>query len=174
VKANQPTLLEDVQRICTAEAPIGRHQTTETARSRQEERVVEVFNAGGHFRNSEWEPFIAGVIRVGRWRLERDAKTGLWDSASEISYYVSNTVFSAQASGCAVRGHWGIENRHHYPRHVTMGEDASRVRKNPGILARIRSFAANIMRANTVSNVNDSRYRNAVGGLDQLKKYRFM
>ena len=49
--------------------------------------------------------------------------------------------------------------------------DACRVRKNPGILARIRSFAANIMRANNVANMTDARYRNAIGGLDQLFTY---
>ena len=55
-----------------------------------------------------------------------------------------------------------------------MAEDASRVRKNPGIMARIRSFAANILRANNVSNMADARYRNALGGLDHLAKYKFM
>ena len=30
------------------------------------------------------------------------------------------------------RGHWGIENGLHYVRDVTMGEDASRVRKGSG------------------------------------------
>ena len=102
---------------------------------------------------------------------ERDTATGLWNLASETSYHVSNAVFSAHAAGGAIRAHWGIENRHHYPRDVTMGEDACRVRKNPGILARIRSFAANIMRANNVANMTDARYRNAIGGLDRLFSY---
>lgn len=55
-----------------------------------------------------------------------------------------------------------------------MAEDASRVRKNPGILARIRSFAANILRANGVENVRDARYRLAIGGLDALLRCRVM
>ena len=127
--------------------------------------------AGANFRDTEWAPFIAAVIRVHRRRLERDTATGLWNLASETSYHVSNAVFSAHAAGGAIRAHWGIENRHHYPRDVTMGEDACRVRKNPGILARIRSFAANIMRANNVANMTDARYRNAIGGLDRLFSY---
>jgi predicted transposase YbfD/YdcC len=53
---------------------------------------------------------------------------------------VSNAVFSVYAAGAAMRAHWGIENRHYYLRDATMGEDACRVRKNSGILA--RSFAA--------------------------------
>jgi hypothetical protein len=53
-----------------------------------------------------------------------------------------------------------------------MAEEASRVRKNPGILARICSFAANILRANGVKNMRDARYRLAIGGIDALFRYR--
>ena len=39
------------------------------------------------------------------------------------------------------RGHWGIENGLHYRRDVTMGEDASRVRKGvaPQVMAALRN-----------------------------------
>ena len=128
VKANQPTLFGDVQRLCDEREPLDRHETIDAARARHETRHVEVFDAGTHFRDTEWAPFIAAVIRVHRRRLERDTATGLWNLASETSYHVSNAVFSAHAAGGAIRAHWGIENRHHYPRDVTMGEDACRVR----------------------------------------------
>ena len=123
---------------------------------------------------AKWQPFLATVIRVDRHRLERNAKTGLWKPASEVSYYVANTALSVETAAGAIRGHWGIENRHQYPRDVAMGEDASWVRKNPGILARIRSFATNIMRANKVDNLSDARYRNALGGLEKLAQYHVM
>ncbi len=171
VKANQPTLLHDVLQLCEEHEPLDRHETTDTARARHETRSVEVFDAGTYFHDTEWAPFIAAVIRVHRRRLVRHTATGLWNTASETSYHVTNAMFSAAAAGTAIRAHWGIENRHHYPRDVTMGEDACRVRKNPGILARIRSFAANIMRANNVANMTDARYRNAIGGLDSLFRY---
>ncbi len=35
-------------------------------------------------------------------------------------------------------------------------------------MARISSFAANILRANKVANMTDARYRIALGGLDHL------
>ena len=40
------------------------------------------------------------------------------------------------------RGHWGIENGLHYVRDVTMGEDASRVRKGsaPQVMAALRNL----------------------------------
>ncbi|MCW2242531.1 hypothetical protein [Azospirillum canadense] len=53
-----------------------------------------------------------------------------------------------------------------------MAEDASRVGKNLGILARIRSFAANITRANGVENVRDARYRLSIRGLNALLQCR--
>jgi hypothetical protein len=45
------------------------------------------------------------------------------------------------------RGHWSIENDLHYPRDVTLGEDASRVRKGvaPEVLAGLRNSVVHMM-----------------------------
>ncbi len=45
------------------------------------------------------------------------------------------------------RGHWEIENGLHYRRDVTMGEDASRVRKGvaPQIMAAVRNSVLHLM-----------------------------
>jgi len=51
------------------------------------------------------------------------------------------------------RRHWGIENRNHYVRDVSYGENKSRIGDNPGIVAQARSFALNILRKNRVTNV---------------------
>ena len=47
-----------------------------------------------------------------------------------------------------VRGHWGIENRLHYVRDVTFGEDASQVRKQaaPEVMAALRNVTIGILR----------------------------
>ena len=74
----------------------------------------------------------------------------------------------------AIRNHWAIENRLHYVRDVGLREDDSRVRCKPGILARLRSFAANILRFNKIKNVSDARYRIAIGGPQALASLRFM
>ena len=129
---------------------------------------------GSALAGSDWQGLVASVIRVRRDRLERSAKTGLWKTSSEIAYYVACFEPTAPFAAHAIRRHWGIENRLHYTRDGTMAEDASRVRKNPAIMARIRSFAANILRANKVTNMTDARYRNALGGLDHLAKYKLM
>lgn len=45
---------------------------------------------------------------------------------------------------------------------------------NPGIFARLRSFAANILRFNGAENIADMRYRITLGGIDALRSMRFM
>ena len=69
---------------------------------------------------------------------------------------------TAEAFGRAVRAHWGIENRAHHVRDRILGEDASRIRCHPGIFARIRSFALNILRAHGVTNVSEAVYTNTL------------
>lgn len=68
--------------------------------------------------------------------------------------------------------HWGIENGNHYVRDVTMAEDASRIRINPGIFARFRSFAYNILRFNQHGTIAQDRYAAALGGLKALAALR--
>ena len=107
--------------------------------------------------------------------MDRSSRTGLWASrADEVAFHVSGAPITAAVAAAAIRGHWGIENRSHHVRDVTLAEDASRVRKNPGVLARIRSFAANILRANGAANIRDTRYRLAIGGLEAILRCRVM
>ncbi|WP_159730129.1 hypothetical protein [Methylosinus sp. Ce-a6] len=53
----------------------------------------------------------------------------------------------------AIRGHWAVENENHWVRDVTLAEDESRFRVNPGVMARLRSQAFDIARANGVKNI---------------------
>src|ERR1700722_3303729 len=63
-------------------------------------------------------------------------------------------------------------HRYHYIRDGSFAEDASRIRCNPGIFARLRSFAANILRFNGVHNVTDGRHRIAFGGIRAILAMR--
>ena len=53
------------------------------------------------------------------------------------------------------RGHWSIENRLHYVRDVSLGEDASRIRSGtaPQVLAALRNVVLTLLRAAGVPNV---------------------
>jgi hypothetical protein len=53
-----------------------------------------------------------------------------------------------------------------------MLEDASRIRSNPGIFTRARSFALNIMRANAEQNIANALWRNALD-FNRPLKYRY-
>ena len=61
-----------------------------------------------------------------------------------------------------IRGHWRIENASHHVRDVAFAEDASRIRKNPDIVARLRSFAYNLIRASGDDNIQNARWRAAL------------
>jgi len=49
-----------------------------------------------------------------------------------------------------------------------MGEDRSRIRTNPGVFARLRSFAFNILKANKTTTLSQDRYRAALAGVNNL------
>lgn len=170
-KDNQPTLHQQVQAICTETVPLSTTCSRDKARGRDETRSVSVFAPADRITDSDWQPHVASVIRVARRVLIRSSKTGLWERASETALYVSNSALTATCAADATRGHWRVENTLHYSRDVTMGEDASRIRTKPGIFARLRSFAFNILKANRRDTLRQDRYRATIGGLDNLLKY---
>ena len=53
------------------------------------------------------------------------------------------------------RGHWGIENRLHWVRDVTFGEDRSQVRKGAGAqaMAALRNLAIGLLRRAGATNI---------------------
>jgi hypothetical protein len=58
---------------------------------------------------------------------------------------------------------WGIENRLHWVRDVTMGEDANRARSGSGpqVLATLRNLAISRLRLDEVTNIAAALRRNA-------------
>src|SRR4051794_25996171 len=170
LKGNQPGLHEAGARRGPGRAPADRHETADRGRhGRQEHRRVEVFAVADQLP-PEWRGTIARAARVSRLSWCKDTRAGLWRPRREVAYYVSQVRLDAEDFGRAVRAHWGIENRDHHVRDRTLGEDASRIRRRPGIFARLRSFALNVLRANGVSNVSEAVYVNALS-LDRLLAY---
>ncbi len=107
------------------------------------------------------------MARVSRLTYTKDTRSGLWPTREETGYYACQIRRDAKSLAHAIRAHWGIENRDHHVRDVTLGEDASRIRNRPGVMARLRSIALNILRANGVRNVSQALYANALS-LDRL------
>ena len=113
---------------------------------------------------------MAAVIQVERNVYTRNAKTGLLCHSTETALYVSNTAVTAPRAAEAIRAHWTIENTSHYSRDVTLGEDRSRIRTNPGVFARLRNFAFNILKANQTDTLSQDRYHAALAGIKNLLK----
>jgi hypothetical protein len=172
VKDNQPTLLQQIQQIAAATAPLGSDRSDDKARNRDEQRTVTVFDPAGRLADIDWHPHVVAIIRVERRVFTRNAKTGLLRRSTETAFHVSNRPVSAARAAHAIRAHWGIENTSHYSRDVTFGEDRSRIRTNPGIFARLRSLSFNILRANRTDTLSQDRYRAALAGIDNLLKLR--
>jgi predicted transposase YbfD/YdcC len=170
VKGNQKTLLNDCQTIAAATTPDEVYQEPVTkTRNRIERRRVEIFISPALTDNEKWV-LVKVVVKVERFRQLFDPKTKSWKNSDEISFYISTIVLSAQEFCQAIRHHWGIENSNHYVRDVTMGEDKSRIRTNPHIFAKLRSFALNILRKNNVENVSLELFDNCMN-LDNVLNY---
>ena len=153
--------------LCAEQAPLDRHATVDRGRhGREEHRRVELFAVAGRLP-PEWREVVACAARITRLSWCKDTRTGLWRPRREVAYYVSQIGLTAESFGRAVRAHWGIENRSHHVRDRILGEDASRIRRRPGIFARLRSFALNVLRARGVANVSEAIYTDALS-LDHL------
>ena len=174
LKDNQPTLCRKAEAVCNDTKPLSGVQTVDRKkRNRHETRTVAVFDAVPAVAGTEWEPYVAAIIAIERRVLTYQPATGLWNSSRETALYLSNRQILARQAANTIREHWGIENKQHYTRDVTLREDASRIRRNPGIFARLRSFAYNILRFNKSDTIAQDRYAAALGGLTFLSTMKY-
>jgi hypothetical protein len=74
------------------------------------------------------------------------------------------------------RGHWGIEDRVHWVRDVTMGEDASRARtaSAPEAMAGLRNAALSLLRLSGLTNIAAALRENLYHARDLLTKLGIM
>ena len=93
-----------------------------------------------------------------------------WQASKETAYYFCDIVLPAAQFNQIIRAHWGIENRLHHVRDTRLNEDASRIRRNPGIFALLCSFALDPLRFNQVDNISLDLYDNALS-LDRVLAY---
>ena len=97
-------------------------------------------------------------------RLERLVKRDGVETR-EVEYAITS-VGPEEADAATLlewwRGHWGIENRLHWVRDVTMGEDASRVRTGsaPQALAGLRNAAVSLLRLLGKTNIAEALREN--------------
>lgn len=85
-------------------------------------------------------------------------------------YYISSLEESVESFARRIREYWHVENKVHYVRDVTQGEDAARIRVQPlpNNFALARNLALNLYRDRGFDNMAQAQ-RKAGQGLDLLK-----
>jgi predicted transposase YbfD/YdcC len=148
VKANQPTLYDQLQALFTELGDndwegVRRHTTTEKSHGRRERREYYVVKAPQELR-SGWTD-IGSVSMVYRCR-----KVG-GNESHEVSYFLSSLPAKVRTLAKHVRGHWGVENSLHWSLDVIFSEDQSRIRKGNGqeIASGFRRLALSILKRDT-------------------------
>ena len=157
VRDNQPTLHRRIQEIAATAVPLGSVHSHDQGRNRDERRTVALFDPAHELTDTGWQPHVAAIIRVKRRVYTRNIATGLLRHSTETTSYVSSTPVTATRAAEVIRAHWRIENTSRYSRDVTLGEDRSRIRTNPTMFARSRSFAFNILKANRTDTHSQDR-----------------
>ena len=151
VKANQPSLHDDLFWLFAWPVPGGRFAEAVEHRQhgdRIETRRLWVSAALADY--ADW-PGLRQVCKIERQVVCR-GKTSV-----ETAYAVTSLGPEvAPAQLLAIwRGHWAIENRLHYVRDVTFGEDASQVRSGaaPEVLAALRNVVLRLLRQAGHTNI---------------------
>jgi Transposase DDE domain len=93
-------------------------------------------------------------------RVERLVKCGA-DQRREVAYAITSAGPEWAAAAQLLdwwRGHWDIENRLHWVRDVTLGEDASRIRTDaaPEVMAALRNAAVSLLRLLGATNIAEA------------------
>ncbi len=152
VKKNQPGLYQRLRRLPWEQVTCCFYDRTR-GHGRKDTRVIKVLTI-----DDLDFPYARQVARVVRHSTS--VKTG---GRTRETVYVITSLTSTQASpqrlALIVRGHWGIENRIHYVRDVTFGEDASQIRTGhgPENMATLRNLAIGALRAAGYTNIAQAR-----------------
>jgi predicted transposase YbfD/YdcC len=152
VKENQPTLFAAIELLFSQPPPAEVFVTTsQRARhgDRLELRTVTASSALAGYL--DW-PGAQQVFRLVR-RVRRKGQV-----TEQVRFGITS-LSSAQADAAALlrfrRGHWAIENRLHWVRDVTFGEDACQVRSGaaPQVLAALRNAVIGLLRRWRTPNI---------------------
>jgi predicted transposase YbfD/YdcC len=154
VKQNTPALWDEIDALDWKSVPV-QHVTDEKGHGRRERRTIQVTDAPAHIRKRF--PHARQVALIERYvtRTVRVRKGKRWVRTQVKSAVAALIITSLDAREAApehiagyVRGHWTIENKVHWVRDVTFGEDSSRVRTGPKprIMITLRNLAIGLIR----------------------------
>jgi predicted transposase YbfD/YdcC len=158
VKGNQKKLRNQLASQPWKKVPIARREK-DTRHGRVVTRTYKVITieAGIEF------PHAVQAVQIVRTRQRK----GSSNRATRETMYAVTSLSAGQAGPAElasyVQCHWTIENRLHWVRDVTMGEDASRVRTGggPRMMASLRNLAVSLLRLAGHANIAKALRHNA-------------
>lgn len=145
VRGNQPGLHQAIiDAFMDRSGPTACHEHLDKNHGRVVVQMARVLPAKDVVDPADW-PSCQTIARIDSLRISQGKESGL-----EQRHYISSRALSATDLAQAARAHWGIENRLHWVLDVSMGEDASTVRKDhaPRNLSLLKKIALNLIRAN--------------------------
>jgi predicted transposase YbfD/YdcC len=158
VKGNQPALRRQLASQPWKDVPIS-HRETDNSHGRTVTRTYKVITiaAGILF------PHATQAVQIIRTRKR---KSGSRRATRETVYAITSlTAQQARPAEPAryIRGHWHLENKLHWVRDVTMGEDTSSIATGggPRIMAGIRNLAISLLRLAGHTNIAQALRHNA-------------
>jgi predicted transposase YbfD/YdcC len=158
VKGNQKNLRKQLASLPWKDAPTG-HAETDTRHGRKVTRTYKVVTVefGILF------PDAVQAIQITRTRKPKGSRKR---ATRETVYAVTSlTAIQAQPAELAryIRGHWHVENKLHWVRDVSLGEDLSRVRTGggPRMMAGLRNLAISLLRLAGHINIAKALRHNA-------------
>jgi predicted transposase YbfD/YdcC len=149
-KENQPQLYADIALLFAA-PPLGERFATVRWADRHGDRteVRQLWASTALTGYLTWLG-VAQVCKVERVVQPKGQRT------REVRYAITSLATATAAQLLhLIRGHWGIENRRHYVRDVTFGEDASRIRTRsaPQVMAALRNVVLGLLRQHGWDNI---------------------
>ena len=166
LKGHHPNFFEAVQQQFQAETHC--HQV-ETGHGRVERRTVNIWH---NFESipavADW-PGLKTIIRLTSYRHLLKGNQ-LLIQKPQTRYFISSLDEPVKRLAQRIRDYWHIENKVHYVRDVTQGEDDSRIRVQPlpNLWAIARNLALNLYRDAGFENMAQAQ-RKCGFGLNQLK-----
>jgi len=151
VKDNQKHLHEDIA-LLFARPPWGEHfaHVWQGARHGDRHEVRQLWASAALSGYVDW-PGLQQVCKIERKVKQKGRREG------EVRYAITSLGAEVRTDKLLslVRGHWAIENRLHWVRDVTFGEDLSQVRKGsaPQVMAALRNAVLGLLRAAGIKNI---------------------
>ena len=166
LKANHGNFFKAIEQNFQSVAHVN---SVETGHGRVERRTVSLCRDIESFPNADQWAELKTIIKVTSYRHILKGQT-LFIQQPAVRYYVSSLEEPVETFAQRIRDYWHVENKVHYVRDVTQGEDASRIRVQPlpNNFALARNLALNLYRNHGFDNMAQAQ-RKAGQGFNLLK-----